>query len=41
MLNIFTVCVAVPGMTCISPLAPTGERTFGFQALSWRAIAIA
>ncbi len=33
--------VAVPGIICIKPLAPTGDFTFGFQALSWRAIAMA
>lgn len=34
MLYIFTVCAAVAGIICIRPLAPTGERAFGFQALS-------
>ncbi|MNV41124.1 hypothetical protein D3C71_1327520 [compost metagenome] len=39
MLNLRAVSLAVAGINCIRPLAPTLERASSMKALSWRVMA--
>ncbi|MNR28012.1 hypothetical protein D3C85_1453140 [compost metagenome] len=39
MLNLRAVSLAVAGISCIRPLAPTLERASSMNALSWRVMA--